>query len=238
MSSLNGVETRYYLARGIVQESRDDTPVAIRMRYLGTGTVTSVTVVTATDLTLITSDGGTDAYAFATYTTVGSLADAINTDGIFEAVVLDALRADLVSSSQLVTGAITSGSDANGVTIWDVKTDTSVLKAMIATLVWDRNFNTTKLNATHRVHLREISYNLNVSAAEANAVRVYIRRGTTETQIFGHVSVDATITTISFAGGYGKLSGNDGDAIIVKVLDATSVTDAAANYVRASGEAE
>lgn len=238
MASLNGVMTRYYLAGGYVQENRDDTPVAFRLQYVGTGTVTSVTVTTATNIVLISSDGGTDTYAFATYTTVGSLVDAINTDGIFSATPMDSLRSDLVSSSQLVTGAITSTTDGNGVTIWNALSDTSVLKALTAAVMFSRDIYTNKLVTGHRVSLQEISYYTDVNAASANAVRVYRRRGTVETQVFGHVSVDATITTISFASGQGKITGGDGDVLIVRVQDATSLTDSTSNYIRATYIAE
>src|ERR1035437_6970068 len=81
MASLDSVKLRNELAKGvIVQNSGSDTPTAFKLDYIGTGTVTSVTVVTATAITLITSDGGTDAYAFATYTTLGAVVDAINAD--------------------------------------------------------------------------------------------------------------------------------------------------------------
>ena len=88
MSSLNSVLTRQALASGVTLQVGTDTPVAIRLRKLSVGSVTSVTVTTATNIVMITSDGGTDTYTFATYTTVGALVDAINADGIFEAKVL------------------------------------------------------------------------------------------------------------------------------------------------------
>lgn len=233
MASLDSLNVRALSAKGAVQTSRDDTPIAIRMRYIGTGTVTSVTVTTATNIVMITSDGGTDTYTFATYTTVGALVDAINTDGIFEAVVLDALRADLTTSSNFVTGAITAGTDVNGVIVWDVLADTSVCKSITSTLSLKRNFNS--ITAGHRVILQSITYNVDVNAAAANSVRVYFRVGTIETQQVGRVSVDATATTITWASGVGKITAPEGADVIVRVQDATSVTDAAANFVEATG---
>lgn len=233
MASLDSVLTRQALAEGVVRQHEDDESIALRLRYVGTGTVTSVTVDTATDFEVITSDGGTDTYAFATYTTVGSLADAINADGIFEVVVLDALRSDSTGSSAFVNGAITSGTDENGVVVWDVLSDTSAVDYATVTLSpKSPNFDMPK---GRRVHVQEISYNQNVSAAEQGAVRIYRRRGATETLIFAHVSVDATVTTINFASGEGKITGKPDDEFIFRVLDTTSITDDAANYIRIVG---
>ena len=92
MASKDSLETRKLLAKGTVIQAGSDKSVALRLKYKGTGSVTSVTVVTATSVECITTDGGTDTYAFATYTTMGALADKINSDGIFECKVLDVLR--------------------------------------------------------------------------------------------------------------------------------------------------
>src|SRR3990167_6039331 len=106
MASLDSLKTRYYASKGIIRQVNNDLGIMIRMRYIGTGTVTSVTVTTATNIVNITSDGGTDTYAFATYDAIGEVADAIDGDTIFEARVLDLLRSEL-STSVLVDGAIT-----------------------------------------------------------------------------------------------------------------------------------
>lgn len=235
MASLESLKTRSLLKRGVVQTSTDDTPIGIRLRYIGTGTVTSVTNIIATSTTLITSDGGTDVYAFATYTTIGTLADAINADGIFEAKILDALRSD-ASVSQFVGTTITAGTDANGVVVWDLKMDTSLVKALTVCLSNARNFNVpVAYLSSHRVNLEGISYNVDVNAASQNAVRVYQRIGTIETQVYGAVSVDATATNITWASGIGYITGPEGSELVVRVQDATSVTDATANFISAIG---
>lgn len=234
MASLDSAQLRQALAEGTVVQHVDDTPIVIRLRKVSTGTVTSVTVTTATNIVMITSDGGTDTYAFATYTTVGALADAINADGIFEAKILDGLRSD-ASASVFVTGAITSGTDANGVVVWDVLSDTSALKKISACLTPHRDFD---FPNGHRVHLQELSYYANVNGASAKAVKVIRRRGSTETTLFQATSVDATATTINFVSGQGKITGQPDDEFIVSVQDATSITDDAANYARAVGTIE
>lgn len=234
MASLDSAQLRQALARGTVVQHVDDTPIVVRLRKISVGTVTSVTVTTATNIVMVTSDGGTDTYTFATYATVGALADAINKDGIFEAKVLDALRAD-ATASKFIDGAITSGTDSNGVVVWDVLSDTSALDKLSACLSPRRDFDAP---TGHRVHLQELSYYADVNAGSAKAVKVTLRRGATETTVYQATSVDATATTINFVSGQGKITGNPDDEFIVSVQDATSITDAAANYIRAVGVIE
>lgn len=231
MGSLDSVLTRQVLAEGVVVRNTTDTPIALRLRYVGSGTVTSVTVTTATNIVMVTSDGGTDTYAFATYTTLGALADAINKDAIFEAKVLDDLRSS-ASASQYVTGAITAGTDANGVVVWDVLLDTSAALRIAACLTAERDFDTPK---QRRVHLQEFRYAVNMGTAAADSAQVYLRRGTVETKIMGMLSVDTTETSITFASGEGKITSKIGDEIIVLVKDAATLADATTNFVQAVG---
>lgn len=235
MGSLDSALTRQALSKGIVRSVVDDTPIAFRLFYKGTGTVTSVTVDTDQDITLVTSDGGTDEYLLATYTTMGDLVDAINKDGIFEARIIDALRADSTASSPFIDAQpVTVGADENGRACWDALADTSATDFMTATLS-PKGLNYETPAKGHRIHLKEIQYNVNVNAALANGVRVYLRRGATETQIWRAASVDATLTTINWASGEGKLTGNPDDEFVVRVIDTTSITDAAGNFVQAVG---
>ena len=236
MSSLDALRTRKYAASGVSRRIADDTPVAIRMRYIGTGTVTSVTVVTGTSITMITSDGGTDAYAFATYTTIGALVAAINNDATFEAYAVDSLLADATTGGNYqINGAIVAGTDDNGVVCWDMKTDTSVFMSYTVALTANRNFDPIRKFQGHRYHLQSINYFADVNAASANAVRVYLRKGSVESQVWGAASVDVTDTAITFASGQGQISGADGGEIVVRVLNATSLTDHASGYLQVVG---
>ncbi len=231
MASLDSLLTRQALAKGVVVQAGTDQPVAFRMRNVGGGAVTSVTVTTATDIVIITANGGTDTFAFATYTTIGALVDAINAGGIFEAKVLDCLRS-LASASTIVTGAITAGKDENGVTVWDAKQDTSASLQVAVSLSPFRNFDAPK---GHRVHLQEVKYSVNMGTAAADSVQIWKRKGAVEVQIFGELSVDTTATTINFAAGVGKITGGEDEELIVLVKDAATLADAAGNYVRVSG---
>ena len=229
MASLESAQTRQVLGKGIVRQVRDDTAIGLRLRYVGTGTVTSVTVTQATNVVLITSDGGTDTYTFATYTTLGALADVINTDGIFEAVVIDALRSENPDDF-FIDGAVTAGTDGNNVTVWDLLVDTSAavtLSVCLSPLKPDFD-----LPAGHRVSLQEIFYNVNNTAA-VDGLTIWKRKGAVETELISMLNVDDTDTTISWASGEGKITLNPDEEFIVQV-DGTVVSDTG-NNIRLTG---
>lgn len=234
-SSLNQAELNAYNAKWVAGNIIDDTPVAIRLKKLGTGTVTSVTVTTGTGIVMITSDGGTDSYTFAAYTTFGTLVDAINADGIFEAKILDGLRAD-ASVSVLVNGAITISAAG----YYDAKVDTDAQKTFTYRATYDREVGNDKLVKGHRVKLAEVLYNVNINAASAQGFRIYEWNADakTETLIYTRASVDATNTTINFAAGNGFITAGVGNDLIVRVIDGTSITDATANFMDVSYVAE
>lgn len=231
MASLDSLQVRAALARGVTIQKGTDTPIAFRMRNVAGGAVTSVTTTTATNIVIITANGGTDTYAFATYTTIGAVVDAINADGIFEAKILDALRS-LASASTLVTGAITAGTDSNGVVVWDALQDTSASLQIAVCLSNRRNFDEPK---GHRVKLQQVVYAVNMGTAAADSFQIYLRRGTTETLAFSALSVDTTETTLNLALGMGTLTGKDEDEYVVLVKDAATLADATTNFVRVVG---
>jgi len=234
MASLDGLRVRKFLASGSVRQAGTDAPVAIRLRKIAGGTVTSVTVTTATDIVAVTSVGGTDTYTFSSLATVGAVVDAINRDGIFEAKVLDCLRS-LASASTLVNGVVTAGIDDNGNTVWDIKQDTSASLQIAIALSPSRAFDAPK---GHRVHLQEVRYSVNMATAAADSVQIWKRKGAIETQLFGALSVDTTDTTINFALGVGQISAESDEDLIVLVKDAAALADAAGNYVRVVGVIE
>jgi len=235
MGSLDSVLTRKALGRGLIRQINNDAQIGIRVRYIGTGTVTSIEVVTGTDVELISSDGGTETFTFATYTTVGAVADVINASQYWEAKVIDALRSEGSNNWFLTVASITSGTDVNGVTVWDMVADTSGAATLAIALGpqspdWD-------LPAGHRVSLLEFVYYADLTAA-ADSVQVWIRRkkGNTETQVYGLTSVDVTKTTESFASGRGFLTGGIDDEIIIQISG--TVVNSTSNYIRAIGHYE
>lgn len=239
MSSLNAVQYRSFAKKFIIGQTNVDQDIALRMKYIGTGTVTSVTVTTATDITMVTSDGGTDAYTWASYATLGALVDKINADGIFQAKILDGLRSETTAGSRFITGAITSASD--GVeTVWDMLWDTNTAGLRLAyRLTYDRTFGTSaKLADGHRVTLQEIVTSLTLGGgADANAMKIYecapAHRGSTETLLLQRTPTSGSVVTLNFASGQGGITAADGNDLVVIVSDGTSF--AATDYITVSG---
>jgi hypothetical protein len=231
MASLDFLQVREARKSGAVGFVRGvDNCVAIRLRYKGTGSVTSVTVTTAVDITIVTTDGGTDVYEFATYTTVGALVDQINLDGIFEAKVLDTLRSK-ATASQFLDGAISEGTYF-GETVWDVLVDTSAADYIAFRLTYDRGFVKPSKN-NHRVHLKEVSYLINLSGATASTVTIYdcnYEMGYPKEEIvaFKAATVDNSVTTINWRSGVGNLTVKEGHDILVLIPDADNFTHTSA----------
>jgi len=231
MASRDSLEVRKLLERGIVQQTNTDTAVALRLRYIGTGTVTSITTVNATSVETITSDGGTDTFLFATYTTMGALADAITAAGVFEVKVLDVLRSAGSDNNLLAEVLTTATSDELGNAVYDIKVDTNAMFYVGVCLSATRAFGST--SAGHRVHLQEIAYVANMGTAAADQLKVTARKGSVERVVLEMLSVDTTLTTVSFASGAGYITSNEGEELIVTIKDGASMADGA--YMRVTG---
>lgn len=234
MSSLESAKTRSILSTGISTFKGTDTAVALRLRYVGTGTVTSVATITATSVETITSDGGTDTYLFSAYTTMGALADAINAAGIFECRVLDVLRSDASDDALLAETLTSATTDENGDPVYDVKVDTSGMFYVGACLSGNRGFDGSVKG--HRVHLQGIDYVANMGTAAADQLRVYARDARTQNNerlVYAALSVDTTATSVTFAGGFGKISSRDGEELVVRIKDAASMADG--GYMKVTG---
>jgi hypothetical protein len=230
MASLDMVKTRYYLRKGVIGQVGDDLPVLLKIRYIGTGTVTSVTVTTATDITFITSDGGTDAYTWADYTTVGALAAAINKDGIFEARVMDCLSTTATGAGLAIDGAITADSLGE----YNLLSDTSNADFLAYRLTYDRTFGTnSKLRMGHRVNIQEIVTDLTLGGgADSNSFKIYdctpsgnsAPYSGAETLIYQKTPTSGSVSTTTWASGNAKISSSEGNDLLVIIADATSVT--------------
>lgn len=240
MSSLNSVLYKEASARNVSDVVLDDGPIAIRLKYIGDGVVTSVIMTTANNITFISvdSDGTTqtDAYVFGTYTNMGLLADKINSDGRFEAKILDALRTDETGNSDFLSNTtITISADG----YYDCLIDTSVAQNagndFIYTyrVTYDRGVNTGLVAGSHRVRLSEVLYNVDVNGIEAGGFQIFEWDATNkkETLIYQRASVDATNATINFASGNKTLDAGIGNDLIVRVKDTTSITDQTANFL-------
>ena len=199
-----------------------DGSVAIRIKYDSDGTVTSVTNDISTDLVLVSSDGGTETFAYATYATVGALADAIDASNFWRAEVLDGLRSD-ATDDMFVDGAISISSTG----YYDVTVDTTAQDDHTYRCKYDRNVGDAVPGGNHRVSLLQIKYLADISSAQADGIQVfeYDRATNTETQVYQSPSVDDTDTTITFASGKGAITSGFGNDLIVRITDDTSVAD-------------
>lgn len=231
--SLQSLQVKDLLAKGDIRQVGTDSPRAVRLKYIGTGSVTSVTTTTATNIVLITSDGSTETFAFATYATVGTLVDAINASNYWSAKVLDTVRSE-ATASQFVDGAITAA-DEDGTSYYDVKIDTDAADYFAVRLTYDRGFDRAKTKDSHRIHLQEVKYKIDLGTAAANAVKIYEIDGTTETLRVQELSIDNTATTITWASGEAMLSVGNGCDIVVKIDDSGNLANADGNYLRIAG---
>ena len=211
MASQDSLMVRNLLKKGVVRQNINDEAIAVRMRYIGTGSVTSVTVVQATSVVNITSDGGTDTYLFSNYSTLGALVDAINADGIFEAIVIDALRSENPDDF-FIEEEVSAGTDENGIICYDLLTDTSAAATAACCLSpISPNFDMPK---GHRVHLRQISYTVD-NTASTDTLKIYKRKGTVETLIYSAANTDNSATDLTFASGEGKITAGIDEELIV-----------------------
>lgn len=243
MASKDSLEVRSLLKKGKVYQRKDDESICIRVRYIGTAGTPSVVVTTATKIAMTDATATVD-YAWASYATMGALADALNASGLWEAKLLDCLRSDVTLNSFKSNTTVTPTTDDNGVVVWDLVHDNNIESDsnFFATVTLSPYYNFDAPNG-HRVHVRQIDYCQNVSGAEAGAVRIYKRlKNGNETLIYSQVSVDSTggttVTSTSWANGLGYFTLGENEEAIFRVQDATSITDADGNLVRIIGELE
>lgn len=232
------------MSKGVVGHVTNDNGVGIRLKFVANGTlsITSVTVTTATDITVVWSDATTSIYDFATYDTVGKLVDKINSDGYFEAKVLDTLRT-FATALHFVDGAITVSYQA-GIPFFDVLVDVNAIFLLAYRISPNRLMLQGKENVAdkHRAHLFEFKYLADVNAASADSVQVWDvdPTGAFETKLWSDATVDNTLTTVNFNSGdttLGKITSlGDGHELVVVVKDGTSLANG--GYLWVTGEIE
>jgi hypothetical protein len=237
MPSLDFARIRHELKRDVIGQVADDTPVLFKLKYIGGGTVTSVTVTGATDITMVSVAGGityTDAYHWATpatYTTVQLMTDAINKDGRFEARTMDALNATVLGATTVLnSGALT----VDAVGEYNVLSDTSGAKYLAYRLTYDRTFgNSRAIRNGHRVSIREIVTSLTLGGgADANGLKIYectppgnnAPYGDAEILVLQRTPTTGSAETITWASGKGKITANEGNDLVVIITDAGSIT--------------
>ena len=239
---MNRYEYQLMNRKGVVGQITSDTPVAIRIKYVGGGSVTSVTNTAATALVLIATDSaGTSSTVTCTYSTddtVGEVVDRINASDLWEAKVMDCLRVLATDSSELgVDTGVLSTTAVDGVNYYEVHADTSVTLQFAYRLTYDRAVGAEKPKGSHRVILQEIQYLLDVGTAAMDNFQVYETNpvGNSETQRLKMLNVDNSDTTKNWASGLGYITADYGNDLVVIIKDAATLTDSTSNFLTVTG---
>jgi hypothetical protein len=244
MPSLEQVRTRRFLTRGVVGQVGADASVVFTMRYVGGGSITSVTVTPATDITMVTVNGATthtDAYTWVSYTTLGALVAAINADGRFEAKVMDALSTSVTGAGLIVSTTVTVDSRGN----YNILSDTSGCLFMAYRLTYDRGFNTiAKVRSGHRVAIQEIVTSLTLGGNDVNAFKIYEcvpgnnsePYPSAETLIYQKTAVSGAPSTQNWASGESEITSHEGNDLLFIISD--TVSFGATDTITVIGKAE
>lgn len=233
MASLNSLQMRALAAQTTGIRVAEDGAVALRIVHTDDSAVTSVVVTTATNIVLTDADGATTV-TFATYDTLGKVADYINATANWKCKILDGLRTTLTTASNLVAGTLTATS-VNDEWGYSVMLDTTTTFTFPIRCTYDRTAKGLLPASGHRVKLVSFEYVLNVGTAAANMVKIYEWDPVlkTETQIWQAPSVDSTSTVTDFDFSKAPITAKEGNDLIVLVTDAAAITDATTNYIQA-----
>ncbi|MFA5376199.1 MAG: hypothetical protein WC455_10690 [Dehalococcoidia bacterium] len=219
-------EEREFNKKGVIAQLTNDQSVGLRIRNKAGLSVTSVTVTTATDITLIDS-AGTTAVDWATYTTMGAVADKINSTTSWECKLLDVERS-LTPVNALVTGVVSAAVVEGVGGVYDAKLDTSAALRYAYCLTPNRAVGKEAAKGK-KVVAKKFNYALNVGTAAAASVLVIKRKGTVEETILSVASVDTTGTTVfdvSSAANFAGLTADNDAELLFVVKDAGSIADA------------
>lgn len=230
MASTDSLKTRALLAKGVVANIPSiAASVGVRLQYIGTGTVTSVTPTTATNLVIICTEG-TYTYTFATYATMASLVAKINGDGVFAARLLDVSGACATTGSQFKQNAgVTISSDG----FYDLTIDGTTASEISAVITPDRLPTGGAPRGGHRVHLQTID-TTQTFAGGSLSIAIIERdiRTMAETTLATYAGSASTVAkSISFASGFGKITSGDGKEILVRTTGGTTLSAAVLTVV-------
>lgn len=175
-------QTAQALRKAIGRRVVADGGVALRVRYVGAGEsapdYADAVLVSATALTLSvngTGDstvGSSGALAFATYTTLGALVDAINLSSNWEAEIVAGLRTDAVNGSELLARSTSTFRPYVSLDLFWDSSDGGV--AGIDYLLEPAGpFATAAQRAQHRVGFKRVKALVNSSGGETIQIIVY-----------------------------------------------------------------
>lgn len=240
MTSIDALRSKELKARTLTGITTDDKSLAIEIVYIKSSNPV-VTLASATGLTLADDDYTTGSLAFSTYTNLGLLVDEINQNHnlYFQARIIDGLRSTLTASSVLIPDSAITATERNGEDIYEIFMDQSVNDSMFYRVSLDRGvlrtddafLRTTVPQEGHRVKINGIRYQVNISGATANGLRIYEYNpvGDVETQILEWTSVDNTSTEIDLSDF--PITADYGNDLIVMFND-SAISDATTNFLQ------
>lgn len=159
-----------------------DQGVALRIRYVGSPESSSdyadAVLVSATSLTLSVNAvadstvGASGVLAFATYTTLGTLVDAINLSANWEAEIVAGLRSDAVNGSELLARSTSTFRPYTSLDLFWDSSDGGVLGIDFA-LEPAEAFARPDQRDSHRVGFKQLLALVNTSGGETIQIYVY-----------------------------------------------------------------
>lgn len=236
MASQDFLVSRALAAEKAVRRTTEGNGVVIRIKAKGTGTSTPLVEIdtTSSNLKLTDVDATVVNISFAaTYTTIGTLADKINSYEHWECKILDALRAD-ASNDVMTNGSVTSAV-INGETVFDLTQLIASAKLEVR-VTYDETVGNLKPAGSHRVTLNAFSTYATATGG-ANCVQIYDcdNAGKTETQIWQGLLTNNTLQAYSaFSSGFpfSGITAKEGHDLVI-VITGTVTTAATTNYVQA-----
>jgi len=213
------------------------------VRYIGTLASATITVVSATSITLKHGAAGAEAadttvdgngvIEFATYTTLGAVVDQINLSPNWRAEIIDGLRADAVNGSQLKALSEYTLSptkvEVKGL-YWDTSASLSLTYAISR-----RRLNFSKTQKQYQAFFEEARALVNVGSGTLtlNIYDVTRDRGTA-TLLASFAGTDNTALTANIAGGNEQLISEFGHDLLVRYVTSVDLPDTGA-YLNVAG---
>lgn len=244
-NSLNSAVLSKAIEKGIGRAIKGDEGVGLRIRYVGSpeagpGNGDAV-VVAATSLTLSANGsadstvGATGVLAFATYTTLGTLVDAINKSANWEAVIVAGLRSDAVDGSELLARSTSPFRPFKSLDLfWDSSTHLSLDFLLEPTEAFEALRSPDRVK-THRVGFVRTKVRDN-NSGDALTLNVYEllpdKAAVHKTLGSWAVTDDTELDTGEDAA---VMHADYGNSILVRFAGATTLAGAAASYNRVQG---
>lgn len=239
-------QTNKAVSKMISERVVADGGVALRIRCVAypesSSNYADAVLVSATSLTLSINGsadstvGSSGVLAFATYTTLGALVDAINASSNWKAEIVAGLRSDSTGSSRLLARSTSTFRMYQDV---ELKWDSSVVGGLDFVLEPAAAFASNDQYAAHRVSIKRLRALVNTSdSSDTNIVAYEVARN--------RASTLKTITTLVAADNTEKDSGaadeafftaEYGNAILVRFLNGSGWADSGA-YLEVQGARE